>query len=99
MPSGTIYLYRQTGELIELKKYFTIGQRRDIIAKWKHIYNPEGYYQIDPRSPYTRIVQKKIIPDVPKEKLIRPQAIYTNLPSPMSIATEFINNHIPEDET
>lgn len=77
MQSGTISLYNQHHELIQETRYYNVTQRRNVIARWKEIENPDGYIQIDPRTPKVILI-KKGIPDLVKEPIKRFPAKYDN---------------------
>jgi hypothetical protein len=78
--SGRMTLFNKDGKEIEAAQYYTAEKRRNIIAKWLNIYNPNGYYQIDLRPPYIRnkLITKPVIPDKQKEPIKRFPAIYDN---------------------
>lgn len=76
---GRIYLYSSNGELLQSGIYHSLGLRKMTIQRWTKVYQGQGcYYQIDLRFPYTRTNTKEVIDDAPKQKIIRPPAIYSN---------------------
>lgn len=97
MKSGTIFLYNEHDEILEQGRYMNITQRRNMIAKWRKLNNPNGYVQIDTRSPFIRVVKKivkSVIPDKPKEPIKRFPAIYDNN---KSLYPEL--NDLPDNDT
>lgn len=87
--SGRICLYNEKDEMVEMRKFFRVEQRRNIIHQWSKIYTGMNYYyHIDLRSPYTEYYNEKTRledKEPPKEKIVRPPSTYSNT-TPFGIA-------------
>ncbi len=101
---GTISIFTYSGHKLDTKKYYSILERKKIMEAWERIYDNSldghaGYFHIYPIPQIPAISDKerkkrltRFTSPIPKPEnngpLIRPKSSYTNLPSPMGIASE-----------
>lgn len=95
MGCGTIRVFDNRNNLLEVRHFYTLEGMRNIAKKWMEEYAGDGnYIQVYPK-PYLKrehetcksLIQKEVIPDKPKENK-RPPSVYTNLP----IGFKYSNN-------
>lgn len=99
MKSGRIYLLQKKDKRkVRSAPYHNREERDEIIEGWKKIYKKRFYIQIKPEiEPDPKILSQPTVSgyekkknnfrniDKPEPKIIRPEAKYTNLPSPLII--------------
>ena len=81
---GTVKLI-YCGKEFKVAEYFSRENRRDVLARWK-LMNPKIFkrskIQIAPTIidiAGIRIRQQMVVPDLKKDGIIRPPAVYTNI--------------------